>query len=145
MSLHKAILLLGSNLGDRKAHINEAINSVEIKIGNIIAISDIEETEPVEFVSNNFFCNIALGILTNLSPFSLLKEIKKIERKMGRVHDSFTVGGYVDRLIDIDIIQYDEISFISEKLEIPHQKHLFEREFSKKLLKNLNEKLKTQI
>lgn len=137
MSLHKAILLLGSNLGDRKAHLNEAINSIEIKIGNIIAISDIEETKPVEFESNNFFCNIALSVLTNLSPFSLLKEIKKIERKMGRIHDSFIVGGYVDRLIDIDIIQYDEILFMSEKLEIPHQKHLFEREFSKKLLKKL--------
>jgi len=55
---------------------------------------------------------------------------------MGRVNDSAISGGYTDRIIDIDIIKYDELKFTSERLEIPHKKHLFEREFSKILLKD---------
>jgi 2-amino-4-hydroxy-6-hydroxymethyldihydropteridine diphosphokinase len=86
-----------------------------------------------------------LYILTDFSPLKLLNEIKRIEKEMGRVQDSFKVGRYVDRIIDIDIVQYDDIIFKSNTLEIPHRKHLFEREFSKKLLKELNEKIKTQI
>jgi 2-amino-4-hydroxy-6-hydroxymethyldihydropteridine diphosphokinase len=55
---------------------------------------------------------------------------------MGRVNDSKISGGYADRIIDIDIIKYNELKFTSERLEIPHKKHLFEREFSKILLKD---------
>ncbi len=145
MSLHKVVLLLGSNLGNREAYLQEAIAKIGKHIGEIVILSEIEKSQPVEFVSNNFFCNIAMYILTDFSPVKLLKEIKRIENEMGRVQDSFKVGRYVDRIIDIDIIQFDNIIFESNALEIPHKKHLFEREFSKKLLKNLNEKIKTQI
>jgi 2-amino-4-hydroxy-6-hydroxymethyldihydropteridine diphosphokinase len=55
---------------------------------------------------------------------------------MGRTKDSSASGGYSDRIIDIDIIKYNDLKFRSEKLEIPHQKHLYEREFSKILLKD---------
>jgi len=54
---------------------------------------------------------------------------------MGRLTDSSVSKVYTDRIIDIDIVKYDELKFISERLEIPHNKHLFEREFSKILLK----------
>ncbi len=55
---------------------------------------------------------------------------------MGRINDSKVSGSYTDRIIDIDIIKYNELNFKSERLEIPHKKHLFERDFSRVLLKD---------
>lgn len=60
-----------------------------------------------------------------------------IENEMGRTQDSSFSEGYTDRIIDIDIVFYDNIIYESKKLEIPHKKHLFQRDFSKRLLKNL--------
>ena len=74
-----------------------------------------------------------------------MKAVKRIEEEMGRLSDSFAIGEVVDRLIDIDIVTYDNINFESNKLILPHKKHLFERDFSKVLLQSLNEKIKTQI
>jgi len=136
MSQHTVILLLGSNLGDTKKNIERAIDKLNKEVGNVINLSEFLITEPVEFVSSNIFCNIALVICTHFSPIQLLKHIKRIEIEMGRVHDSSTLGVYTDRVIDIDIVKFDNLKFVSEKLEIPHQKHLFEREFSKIILKD---------
>ncbi|WP_317127052.1 2-amino-4-hydroxy-6-hydroxymethyldihydropteridine diphosphokinase [Chryseobacterium carnipullorum] len=105
--------------------------------GNEISqTSEFLITEPVEFVSSNIFCNIASIIFTRLSPIQLLDFVKGIEAEMGRINDSTSSGGYSDRIIDIDIIKYNDLKFRSERLEIPHQKHLFERDFSKILLKD---------
>lgn len=137
MSSNHVVLLLGSNMGDTKKNLEIAITKIESRIGKIVKSSEMLETMPVEFVSNNIFRNIALGLYTNISPFSLLKEIKNIEKEMGRAQDSFVVGGYIDRIIDIDIVKYENISFLSKLLEIPHHKHTYEREFSKNLLNGL--------
>lgn len=137
MSSYHVVLLLGSNMGDTKKNLEIAITKIESRIGKIVKSSEMLETMPVEFVSNNIFRNIALGLYTNISPFSLLKEIKNIEKEMGRAQDSFVVGGYIDRIIDIDIVKYENISFLSKLLEIPHHKHMYEREFSKNLLNGL--------
>ncbi|WBV61706.1 2-amino-4-hydroxy-6-hydroxymethyldihydropteridine diphosphokinase [Chryseobacterium camelliae] len=136
MSQHTVILLLGSNLGDTKKNIETAIYRFNQEVGKITNFSEFLITEPVEFVSSNIFCNIALVIRTHFSPIQLLKHIKRIENEMGRKHDSSTLGLYTDRVIDIDIVKFDNLKFVSEKLEIPHQKHLFEREFSKIILKD---------
>ena len=145
MSSHYVVLLLGSNLGDTEQNLKNAIAKIEKSIGNIIFFSQMIESMPVEFVSNNIFRNIALGLFTQHSPFFLLKAVKRIEEEMGRLSDSFAIGEVVDRLIDIDIVTYDNINFESNKLILPHKKHLFERDFSKVLLQSLNEKIKTQI
>lgn len=137
MSLHYVVLLLGSNMGDTKKNLEKAIAKIETKIGKVANLSKILETEPKEFVSNKIFCNIAVGLYTNISPFSLLKEIKRIEIEMGRVEDSYILGKYTDRIIDIDIVKYDELKIQSAKLEIPHYKHLYERDFSIALVKEL--------
>ena len=137
MSQHKVLLLLGSNLGDQKKNLETALEKM-IKGGiEILKISEFLISEPVEFVSSNIFCNIATIIFTDLSPIQLLDFVKSIEIEMGRFNDSKISGSYSDRIIDIDIIKYNEIKFTSERLEIPHKKHLFEREFSKILLKDL--------
>lgn len=135
--MKNVILLLGSNLGEVENNLSRAISLLEKRIGKVIKKSKIIKTLPVEFDSSNIFCNIAVNFETALSPILLLREIKKIEKEMGRVSDSRDFGEYRDRIIDIDIVCYDGIHFISKDLELPHQKHLHQREFSKELLKEL--------
>lgn len=137
MSQQKAILLLGSNIGDQNKNIDLAINQIENKIGPIYNRSKKIMSEPVEFASCNIFCNIALSISTSLSPLQLLKELKEIERNMGRIKDSRVFGEYADRIIDIDIVEYNKLFFESNILTIPHKKHMEERQFSRELLLDL--------
>ena len=134
MSQHKVVLLLGSNLGEQKKNIELALEKIKEAGNNISQISEYLMSEPVEFASSNIFCNIAIIIFLPLSPIQLLDCIKNIEVEMGRVNDSKASGGYTDRIIDIDIIKYNELNFTSERLVIPHKKHLFERDFSRILL-----------
>ncbi|WP_312075521.1 2-amino-4-hydroxy-6-hydroxymethyldihydropteridine diphosphokinase [Chryseobacterium sp.] len=137
MSHQHAVLLLGSNMGDPKKNIElsfEKLTSHNIKI---LEKSNFLYSEPVEFVSSNIFCNIALKIETDLSPIQLLNVLKQIEKNMGRVVDSGLNKNYQDRVIDIDIVTYNNIFFFCNRLEIPHNKHLYEREFSQLLLKSL--------
>ncbi|MFC0426801.1 MULTISPECIES: 2-amino-4-hydroxy-6-hydroxymethyldihydropteridine diphosphokinase [Chryseobacterium] len=134
MSQHKVVLLLGSNIGNQKNNIDLALTKIS-EACTILKKSEYLTSEPVEFASCNIFCNIATIISTHLSPIQLLDYVKKIEIEMGRLTDSSVSKVYTDRIIDIDIVKYDELKFISERLEIPHNKHLFEREFSKILLK----------
>lgn len=144
MSQQTVVLLLGSNLGDRAQNIAVAIERLQSETGELIWHSSLMQSEPVEFVSNNYFCNIALRIKTCLSPICLLNAIKNIEVEMGREEDSLITNEYADRVIDIDIVQYGNIRFVSPRLEIPHYKHLHQREFSRKLLAEMSqETLKT--
>ncbi|SHI31391.1 2-amino-4-hydroxy-6-hydroxymethyldihydropteridinediphosphokinase [Cruoricaptor ignavus] len=136
MSGYKVILILGSNLGNTKKNIEDAILELEKSAGAILNKSEFLYSEPVEYCSNNIFCNIALKILTRLSPWQLLQAAKRIEIKMGRMMDSAAAGHYQDRIIDIDIVQFGNIKFESKRLKLPHQKHLYEREFSRKLLED---------
>lgn len=136
MSHHKVILLLGSNLGEKKKNLETALEKLKQGGNEILKISEFLISEPVEFASSNIFCNIATIMLTHLSPIQLLDFVKSIEAEMGRLNDSKVSGGYTDRIIDIDIVKFNELNFLSERLEIPHKKHLFEREFSKTLLKD---------
>lgn len=145
MSHQTAILLLGSNIGDSNNNIDLALNEIGYKIGHIVAKSKKLSTEPVEFVSCNIFCNIAVSICTHLSPIELLNEVKKIEKEMGREHDSKHFGEYKDRIIDIDIVEYNNLSFESTLLTIPHTKHVEERLFSMELLKDLKLSQKHKI
>lgn len=136
MSQHKVVLLLGSNMGDQKKNIDTALDKIN-EVCLILKKSKYLTSDPVEFASSNIFCNIASIISTHLSPIQLLDYVKKIEIEMGRTTDSTISKVYTDRIIDIDIVKYDELKFTSERLKIPHEKHLFEREFSKILLEDL--------
>ncbi|MGA9212247.1 2-amino-4-hydroxy-6-hydroxymethyldihydropteridine diphosphokinase [Kaistella sp.] len=138
MSQQEATLLLGSNLGDPKSNIGLALHLIEKDIGEIIKKTEMVFTEPVEFASNNIFCNIALVIKTQFSPIKLLDKIKLIEREMGRANDTLISGVYQDRIIDIDVVCVGHLHFCCNELKIPHQKHLYQREFSRKLLDELS-------
>ena len=137
MSQHIAILLLGSNIGTKEKNINTALESLESAGCKILSHTKILESKPVEFDSCNNFCNIATSIVTQFSPIKLLHLIKKIERDLGRTEDTLVIGKYSDRLIDIDIVSYNNITYSTKKLQIPHFKHLNERLFSKQLLDDL--------
>lgn len=135
--MKEVVLLLGSNLGDTEKNILDAIDEIEKELGKVTKKSKILKTLPIEFVSQYIFCNIAIILYTKYSPIKLLNRLKKIEKEMGRVEDSSVFGEYRDRVIDIDIVIYDGIIFKSSKLEIPHHKHLFYRDFSKELLNDI--------
>ncbi|SIS50847.1 2-amino-4-hydroxy-6-hydroxymethyldihydropteridinediphosphokinase [Kaistella chaponensis] len=137
MSQYEVTLLLGSNLGDTKKNIETALHYIEKEFGPILRRSDILLTKPVEFASNNIFCNIVVLIKTQFSPIKLLNFIKKIEFDMGRIEDSSVTNAYLDRIIDIDIVLYGDLKFDCKTLNIPHKKHLYEREFSRNLLMSI--------
>jgi len=119
MSQNYITLLLGSNSGDRNLQLETAQSYIQKEIGEIEKKTGILETEPIGFDSPNKFLNQILFARTQLSPVSLLKSIKEIEKKMGRVYLP-TNQKYQDRVIDIDILKFNELIFECEKLIIPH-------------------------
>lgn len=137
MSYNKVVLLLGSNLNNPEENLKHAILLIKNRIGTILAESELVVTEAVEFDTKNFFCNIAISVETEISPMKLLKDVKKIENEMGRMLDSSHFGVYKDRVIDIDIIVYNNVYYKSPKLIIPHCKNLFERDFAIKLIRQV--------
>ena len=116
--MSKVYLSIGSNKGNRSVLINKAIDEIEKKVGIIISRSSIYESKSWGFDSNDFY-NLCLLIDTDIMPKSLLINLKKIEKSMGREDVD---GSYSDRLIDIDILFYDNITTDSEDLKIPHPK-----------------------
>jgi len=134
MSYNDVILLLGSNINNPEKNIGTALEKLESNIGLILIKSELILTKPVEFDSINIFCNIAVKLKTQFSPVSLLSELKKIEMEMGRLKDSGHFDTYQDRVIDIDIILYNNINFISKSLIVPHHKNLYERDFAREII-----------
>lgn len=109
-------LLLGSNLGERERNIEVAIKELE-KLGLLIQKrSSLYNTAPWGYYKQPDFLNIAVECLTNIAPIELLRELKEIEKKMGRKE---TVR-YGPRVIDIDIIFYNSLIIKTESLVIPH-------------------------
>ena len=139
--MYNVVLLLGSNLGNAENNILLALSELEKRAGKIIKQAKILRTLPVEYDSDNVFCNIAVSMQTAHSPIKLLNEIKKIETEMGRIYDSKFFGEYRDRIIDIDIVSYEGLVFSCDRLEIPHHKHLYDRDFSRKLLEKLDSEI----
>jgi len=122
----KAVLLLGSNLGNRMLYINTALHRLEEEsVGKIILKSSVYETSPWGFTDQPDFLNQVAVIETSLKPMELLKKLKKIEKELGRT----TSGKWQQRTIDIDILFYDEIIFESGDLIIPHP-FLHKRKFT---------------
>jgi len=116
--MSKVYLSIGSNKGNRSVLINKAIDEIEKKVGIIISRSSIYQSKSWGFDSNDFY-NLCLLIDTDIMPKSLLINLKKIEKSMGREDID---GSYSDRFIDIDILFYDNITTDSEDLKIPHPK-----------------------
>lgn len=133
MSYNHVILLLGTNLGDKKSNLKRAESHISKRIGAIVNKSEILETEPLGFESVHLFLNQTLVLETLLSPLSLLNEIKSIEKEMGRDYKKKNEG-YEDRMIDIDILVFNKIRYESKRLTLPHHQ-IISRNFVKMLLR----------
>lgn len=112
-------LSLGTNLGDRQSNLETARTLIGQRIGTVQAASGIMETEPWGFDSPNSFLNMALAVNTDMSPMEALKATQAIEKEMGRRSKSRN-SRYSDRIIDIDLIMYDDQVTDLPMLKIPH-------------------------
>ena len=157
---HTVYLGLGSNIGDRRLAMVEAIERIEKSIGTVVRQSTFYETEPWGFESENMFLNAVVCVETSLCPLCLLKATQNVEFEMGRTEKYLNVNvnendsvlpsspvaqpstrrNYHDRIIDIDILLYDDITLDLPELKIPHPL-MREREF---VMKPLNEILLSQ-
>lgn len=124
---HDVFLGLGSNLGDRGENLDHAINKIEERIGKVTATSAFYITDPVGFNSDNQFLNAVCKVETKLLPLEVLQIAQGIEIEMGRnskSHDKI----YADRIIDIDLLLFDNLIIDYPQLTLPHP-HLHERIF----------------
>lgn len=117
-------LSLGSNLGDRAANLERAIDGLS-EIGvRVTRRSSIYETEPVDFLAQPWFLNCVVEAETSLAPRQLLEELQGIERKLG----SRKLVPRGPRIIDLDILFYEAEVIHEAGMEIPHAR-LAERRF----------------
>lgn len=121
-------LLLGSNLEPRLGKLFEAVYHIRRQAGEVVKASTVYESEPWGFDSQHPFLNQALIIETRLSPLSLLEMLQQIEKELGRTPEK-EPNGYADRVIDLDILFYDDQIVETDELTIPH-KLLQERRFT---------------
>ena len=106
---------LGSNLGDKAAHLRDAFVQLA-NLGTILKTSRVYETEPVGDTNQDWFLNCAVALETVLEPDKLLAAIKTIERRLGRTRTRRNGP----RVIDIDILFYDDRVVNTSRLVIPH-------------------------
>ena len=113
-----AYLALGTNIGNKRRNMITAAALLAERVGDVLALSGFYETEPWGFQSENTFLNAALQLDTSLSPLELLKATQEIEIEMGRTQKSN--GANHDRIIDIDILLYDNLVLQTPELTLPH-------------------------
>ena len=113
-----AYLALGTNIGNKRRNMITAAALLAERVGDVLALSGFYETEPWGFQSENTFLSAALQLDTSLSPLELLKATQEIEIEMGRTQKSN--GAYHDRIIDIDILLYDNLVLQTPELTLPH-------------------------
>ena len=124
---HMVYIGLGTNLRDKRKNLNDAIRMLENQVGEVEKVSSVIETEPEGFKSDNMFLNAVVKVRTALSPFELLDITQDVEKSLGRKEKSSN-GIYHDRVIDIDILLYDDINISTPRLVIPHPR-MAQREF----------------
>ena len=135
----KVYLGLGTNLGQKKENLKIAVEKINEKIGKVTSLSSFYETAPWGFTSDNSFLNAAACVTTNYSPMEVLNLTQSIERELGRTLKSKN-GIYHDRLIDIDILLYDDVVLNTPELKIPHPL-MTERDFVMDPLREIAPKL----
>ena len=125
--MHQVYLGLGSNIGDRRQCIADAIRLISERVGAVLRQSTLIETEPWGFQSKHKFLNGVILCETDRSPREVLALTQQIERDLGRKKKSHS-SRYHDRPIDIDILLYDDLTVDEPDLRIPHPL-MHERDF----------------
>jgi 2-amino-4-hydroxy-6-hydroxymethyldihydropteridine diphosphokinase len=113
---YNVYLSLGSNLGDRAKNLRDAIGAVREAGIHVTRISSIYETEPVDYLDQPWFLNIAVGAETELAPAATLQTLREIETRLG----SKKLVAKGPRLIDMDILLYENEVIDTPELQVPH-------------------------
>lgn len=123
-----SFILLGSNLGEREMLMKTAMDMIGKRCGELVSCSEIYESEPWGFDSDNNFLNQIISIRTELNPHDLLKELLSIEADLGRQRKS-DIHTYESRPMDLDILYYDDLIIDDDDLILPHPR-LHRRRFT---------------
>lgn len=114
---HQIILSIGTNQGNRLENIERCIDTLHKEVGTIVRVSKLYETPSWGFESEKFY-NCAVIMKTYKSAHQVLDEVLLLEEAFGRVR--YETEGYQSRIIDVDVIAYDEEIISTEKLQVPH-------------------------
>jgi 2-amino-4-hydroxy-6-hydroxymethyldihydropteridine diphosphokinase len=129
-----AFVGIGSNLGDRETNLRQAIELLSAEDGiDVVALSEIRETEPVGPIEQEPFLNGAVKLETSLTPRELLERLLSVESRLGRVRDE----RWGPRTIDLDLLLYGDLSIEEPGLTVPHPR-LHERRFALEPLADLD-------
>jgi 2-amino-4-hydroxy-6-hydroxymethyldihydropteridine diphosphokinase len=109
-------LSLGSNIGDRQANLRAAIAALPAIGVGVTRVSSIYETQPVDYLDQDWFLNCVVEGGTSVPPLDLLHAVREIESRMGSKKE-FPKG---PRLIDIDILLYGDETIDTPELQVPH-------------------------
>ncbi len=121
--MNTAILLIGGNLGNRTDHLQRAVHLINQQAGQVTKVSALYETAPWGNVQQPDYLNQALQIATLLEPLSLLHAVMEIERVIGRIRQE----KWGARVIDIDIIFYNDAIVSLPELKLPHPRMQYRR------------------
>jgi len=115
--MRKVFLGMGTNLGDRELNLQTALENIRENIGKVVSLSSVYETEPWGFNTSETFLNAVIEVGTELSPSGVLGAILMIETLLGRTRGE---KQYSSRVIDIDILLYNDLIVNEVSLKIPH-------------------------
>lgn len=127
--------MAGGNIGDVKTRLQRAQQLINDRVGAVLRCSHRYESEPWGFLAGTRFSNQALEVSTDLAPEEVLDAVQAIEAELGRDRAAEqrekerSKAAYASRMIDIDILFYDDLVLCSERLTLPHPL-LVEREFA---------------
>lgn len=138
--LKRVYLSIGSNLGDRRAHLREAVERLAAQQVRVLRESSIYESEPRDLREQPWFLNQILEAETDLLPRQLLRRAQKIERELGR-RRTIAKG---PRVIDIDIVLFGNSVMHTAELEIPHPR-MHQRRFVLEPLAELTPELRHPV
>ncbi len=125
--MHRVFLSIGSNVGDSISHVRRAIQQLD-NHGDmqVVSVSSLYRTQPQNYADQNWFVNVAVEVHTGISdPLVLLNILQSMERKMDEKGKPFRFG---PRVIDLDMIFFDDLCLKTSILEIPHPR-MHERSF----------------
>ena len=120
----KAIIALGSNMGDRQGYLEAAQAAIEERVGHIAAHSSVMETKAYGYTDQDDFLNMAVEVETEMEPHAMLRELLAIEADLDRVR----LIHWGPRTIDLDVIYCEDRIINDEELKVPHP-DLVNREF----------------
>jgi len=140
--MHIVYLGVGSNIGNKLKNCLKGIDLfIELTGSSLNSCSQFYKTEPLYYIDQDYFVNGVFNIITDLDYLTIFKIAKEVEKKLGRNHKSIRYG---PRIIDIDLLFYDDLVVNTEILTIPHP-NMHERTFVLKPFCDINPEWKHPV